>query len=73
MRPMMFEKKLIYEELTDACDEFFPEYTLVKSRLPKNATTEDILKILEVVRTLAYKNRTVALPTKLTIAKERNK
>ena len=69
----MFEKKLTYEELTDACDEFFPEYTLVKSRLRKNATTEDILKILEVVRTLAYKNRTVALPTKLTIAKERNK
>ena len=57
MPPMMYEKKLTYEELTDACDEFFPIFSLIKSRLPKNSSAEDVLVVMEAVMIIAYKNR----------------
>ncbi len=54
---MMFDKPLTIEELTDAADEFFPKYDFIRSRLPKSATTADVLKVLEHVSILAYKKR----------------
>ena len=56
MPPMMYEKKLTYEELTDACDEFFPIFSLIKSRLPKNSSAEDVLVVMDAVKIIAYKN-----------------
>jgi len=48
---------LTLEEVQKAADTFFPLFNEVHSRMPKGATTEDTLKIMESVAKLGHKNR----------------
>jgi len=48
---------LTLEEVKEAADTFFPLFNEVHSRMPKGATTEDTLKIMESVAKLGHKNR----------------
>ena len=66
---MMFDKPISMEELTDAADEFFPKYDFIRSRLPKNATASDIIKVLELVSIQAYKKRMCINNAKMSVIK----
>ena len=48
---------LTLDEMTAAADIFFPLFQCVDSRMPKGATTEDTLKIMETVAKLGHKLR----------------
>jgi len=48
---------LTTKEVTAAADIFFPLFTIVTSRLPDTASTEDALKVMEAVAKLAQKKR----------------
>ena len=50
---------LTIEEITEAADYFFPLFDVVVQRMPDNASTEDVLKVMENVAKLAQKNRAV--------------
>ena len=48
---------LTEEEMTEAANTFFPLFNIVHDRMPKDATTEDCLKVMENVAKLAHKKR----------------
>tara|TARA_X000001382_G_C3086839_1_gene152253 strand:- start:397 stop:651 length:255 start_codon:yes stop_codon:yes gene_type:complete len=48
---------LTSEEITEAADIFFPLFNIVDARMPEWATTEDTLKVMENVASLAQKER----------------
>ena len=48
---------LTIEEMTVAADTFMPLFDLVFTRMPKGATVEDCLKVMESVAKLGHKNR----------------
>ena len=53
----MNSKPLTPEEVTQASEQFFPLFEIVRSRMPENSTIEDTLKVMETVCTLAHKIR----------------
>jgi hypothetical protein len=48
---------LTIEEMTIAADVFMPLFDLVFTRMPKEATVEDCLKVMESVAKLGHKHR----------------
>jgi len=63
----MFDKPISMVELTDAADEFLPKYDFIRSRLPKNATASDVIRVLELVSIQAYKKRIKQNNTKMSL------
>jgi len=53
----MNSKPLTPEEVTKASEQFFPLFEIVRNNMPTNSTTEDTLKVMETVCTLAQKLR----------------
>ena len=53
----MNSKPLTPEEVQTAADQFFPLFDIVSNQMPANATTEDTLKVMETVCSLAHKLR----------------
>ena len=53
----MNPKPLTPEEVTKAAEQFFPLFDIVRSRMPEGSKTEDTLKVMETVCTLAQKLR----------------
>ena len=48
---------LTIEEMTAAADIFFPLFNIVNDQMPKGATTEDALHVMESIAKLAHKQR----------------
>lgn len=48
---------LTVEEMEQAADTFFPLFNIINNRMPKGASTEDTLKVMETVAKLGHKNR----------------
>ena len=48
---------LTVEEMTEAAEIFFPLFNEVNNRMPKGASTEDALKVMESVAKLGHKLR----------------
>ena len=48
---------LTSEEITEAADIFFPLFNIVDERMPERASTEDTLKVMESIASLAQKER----------------
>ena len=48
---------LTVEEMTAASEIFFPLFNEVNNRMPKGASTEDALKVMESVAKLGHKLR----------------
>ena len=48
---------LTVDEITAAADIFFPLFDIVRNRMPKSASTEDTLKVMENVAKLAQRER----------------
>jgi hypothetical protein len=48
---------LTHEEVSAAADIFFPLFDEVHKRMPKSATTEDTLRVMESVAKLGHKQR----------------
>ena len=59
---------LTLEEVTDAANVFFPLFNEVHTRMPKGATTEDTLKVMEAVAKLGHKFRADKLMDEKSIA-----
>ena len=53
----MNNKPLTTEEVTEAAEQFFPLFDIVRNQMPVEATIEDTLKVMETVCTLAHKLR----------------
>ena len=53
----MNQKPLTPEEVTKAAEQFFPLFDIVRTRMPECSKTEDTLKVMETVCTLAQKLR----------------
>jgi hypothetical protein len=53
----MNQNPLTPEEVTKAAEQFFPLFDIVRTRMPNGSTTEDTLKVMETVCTLAQKLR----------------
>ena len=53
----MNQKPLTPEEVTKAAEQFFPLFDIVRTRMPEGSKTEDALKVMETVCTLAQKLR----------------
>ncbi len=53
----MNQKPLTPEEVTKAAEQFFPLFDIVRTRMPEGSKTEDTLKVMETVCTLAQKLR----------------
>jgi hypothetical protein len=53
----MNQKPLTPEEVTKAAEKFFPLFDIVRTRMPEGSKTEDTLKVMETVCTLAQKLR----------------
>ena len=53
----MNKKPLTVEEVKEAADQFFPLFEVVKQGMPESSTTEDTLKVMESICTLAQKLR----------------
>ena len=53
----MNPKPLTPEEVTKAAEQFFPLFDIVRTRMPEGSKTEDTLKVMETVCTLAQKLR----------------
>ena len=53
----MNQKPLTPEEVQKAADQFFPLFDIVRSRMPEGSKTEDTIKVMETVCTLAQKLR----------------
>ena len=45
------------EEVQKAAEQFFPLFEIVRNRMPEGSTTEDTLKVMETVCSLAHKLR----------------
>lgn len=48
---------LTVEEMEQAANTFFPLFNIINNRMPKGASTEDTLKVMETVAKLGHKNR----------------
>ena len=48
---------LSVEEMQEAAEIFFPLFSIIDKRMPKNAATEDTLKVMENVAKLGHKLR----------------
>lgn len=48
---------LTVQEMEEAADTFFPLFNIIYNRMPKGASTEDTLKVMETVAKLGHKNR----------------
>ena len=48
---------LTLDEMQEATDLFIERFMIVKSRMPKDSTTEDALKVMENVAKLGHKRR----------------
>ena len=48
---------LTLEEIKEAADVFFPLFNEVHTRMPKGATTEDTLHVMESIAKLGHKQR----------------
>ncbi len=48
---------LSVEEMNEAAEIFFPLFSVIDKRMPKNAATEDTLKVMENVAKLGHKLR----------------
>jgi hypothetical protein len=53
----MNPKPLTPEEVQKAAEQFFPLFEIVSQRMPEGSKTEDALKVMETVCTLAQKLR----------------
>jgi hypothetical protein len=53
----MKTEPLTPEEVTKAAEQFFPLFDVVRNRMPEGSTTEDTLKVMESICTLAHKLR----------------
>jgi len=53
----MNTKPLTVEEVTEAAEQFFPLFDIVRNQMPVEATIEDTLKVMETVCALAQKLR----------------
>ena len=53
----MNSKPLTPEEVQEAADKFFPLFKIVHGNMPEGSKTEDTLKVMESVCTLAHKLR----------------
>jgi hypothetical protein len=53
----MNQNPLTPEEVTKAAEQFFPLFDIVRARMPDGSKTEDTLKVMETVCTLAQKLR----------------
>jgi hypothetical protein len=53
----MNNKPLSPEEVQKAAEQFFPLFDIVRTRMPEGSKTEDTLKVMETVCTLAQKLR----------------
>jgi len=53
----MNQKPLTPEEVQKAAEQFFPLFDIVRTRMPEGSKTEDTLKVMETVCTLAQKLR----------------
>lgn len=68
----MENKPLTPEEVQKAAEQFFPLFEIVRNRMPANSTTEDTLKVMETVCTLAHKLRAEEEKTKFGFNKDAN-
>jgi hypothetical protein len=50
-------KPLTTEEVTEAAEQFFPLFDIVRNQMPVESTIEDTLKVMETVCNLAQKLR----------------
>lgn len=53
----MNQKPLTPEEVQKAAEQFFPLFEIVRKGMPASSTTEDTLKVMETICTLAQKLR----------------
>lgn len=53
----MNPKPLTPEEVQKAAEQFFPLFDIVHTRMPEGSKTEDTLKVMETVCSLAQKLR----------------
>jgi hypothetical protein len=53
----MSKAPLTPEEVAEAVDQFFPLFDIVHRNMPEGSNTEDTLKVMETVCTLAHKLR----------------
>ena len=53
----MNTKPLTTEEVTEAAEQFFPLFDIVRNQMPVESTIEDTLKVMETVCNLAQKLR----------------
>jgi hypothetical protein len=53
----MNSKPLTPEEVQEAADQFFPLFNIVHGNMPEGSKTEDTLKVMESICTLAHKLR----------------
>ena len=68
---MIMPKKydpLTLDEMQEAADTFFPLFNIVHSQMPKGASTEDTLKVMESVAKLGHKNRADKLDKEKSLA-----
>ena len=54
---MTANNPLTPEEVKKAAEQFFPLFDIVLTHMPEGSTTEDTLKVMETVCSLAQKNR----------------
>jgi len=59
---------LTLDEMQEAADTFFPLFNIVHSQMPKGASTEDTLKVMESVAKLGHKNRADKLDKEKSLA-----
>lgn len=48
---------LTVQEMEVAADTFFPLFNIISNRMPKGASIEDALKVMETVAKIGHKNR----------------
>ena len=53
----MNQKPLTPEEVQKAAEQFFPLFDIIRIRMPEGSKTEDTLKVMETVCSLAQKLR----------------
>jgi hypothetical protein len=53
----MNQKPLTPEEVQKAAEQFFPLFDIIRTRMPEGSKTEDTLKVMETVCSLAQKLR----------------
>ena len=61
MRTPKKSSPLTPEEMTEAAEKFFPLLEIVSSRMPKDSSAEDTLKVMEACGKLAHQMRSEKL------------